>query len=146
MARRYITVQEQRFIIDRAKGRCEYCQSWMDYSAQPFTMEHVTPLVKTGVTRLDDMALSCDGCNGHKYTKIESFDPVSRELVPLYNPRTQMWHEHFSWSDDYLQILGLTAIGRATVDALQMNRIGLMNGRRLLRLAGQHPPAIDNFK
>jgi hypothetical protein len=39
-----------------------------------------------------------------------------------------------------LLIIGRTAIGRATVAALQINRTELLNLRRVLRAAGEHPP------
>jgi len=44
------------------------------------------------------------------------------------------------WSDDFTLIVGLTGTGRATVEALQMNRPGVVNLRRLLHAAGLHPP------
>jgi hypothetical protein len=62
------------------------------------------------------------------------------KAVPLYNPREQRWDEHFSWSEDYLRITGLTPIGRATVEALRLNREGLVNMRRILYAVGEHPP------
>lgn len=33
MPRRYITKKERKFIEERAKGRCEYCQCWGMYSS-----------------------------------------------------------------------------------------------------------------
>jgi hypothetical protein len=44
MSRRYITVAEQTQIIERADGRCEYCQSFMEYSSQSFAIEHILPV------------------------------------------------------------------------------------------------------
>jgi hypothetical protein len=61
-------------------------------------------------------------------------------LVPLFNPRQQRWDEHFAWSEDSLRITGLTPVGRATVEALQLNREGLVNMRRVLYAVGEHPP------
>ncbi len=78
--------------------------------------------------------------NGHKYTKVQALDPVSRKLVFLYNPRTQKWLDNFVWSDDFLQVVGLTAVGRPTINALQINRFGVVNMRKLLLMAGLHPP------
>lgn len=37
-------------------------------------------------------------------------------------------------------MLGRTPIGRATVEALHLNRPELVNLRRLLRDVGEHPP------
>lgn len=140
MGRRYITVEEQQQIIERAKGRCEYCQCPMACSAQPYVFEHIIAVVQGGETSLDKLALACGGCNGHKYTKLEALDSVTREPVTLYHPRHQQWHLHFAWSNDYLSIVGVTPIGRASVETLKLNRPGVVNIRRLLRLAGQHPP------
>lgn len=56
-------------------------------------------------------------------------------LVPLFHPRRQQWYDHFAWSDDYRSIVALTTTGRATVSALQMNRLPLMNIRAVLYLA-----------
>jgi hypothetical protein len=143
MPRRYITLAEQQQVIERANRRCEYCKSAMDYSSQPFEIEHIIPIAEAGETSLDNLVLSCGGCNGHKYTKVEAFDPVSQTQAPLYHPRQQVWRDHFGWSTDYMQIIGLTAIGRATVEALKLNRPGVINMRKLLLMAGLHPPNIN---
>lgn len=108
---------------------------------QPFSVEHIKPLNRGGATALDNLALACQGCNNHKYTKIEERDPASSDTVPLYHPRRQRWRDHFAWSDDFTLIIGLTPSGRATVEALQLNREGVVNLRRILYAMGEHPPA-----
>jgi len=140
MPKRYVTAAEQQQIIERADRRCEYCKCVMDYSSQPFEIEHIIPLAAGGETSLENLALACGGCNGHKYTKVEALDPVSQTQVPLYHPRQQAWQDHFGWSADYLQMIGLTPIGRATIEALRLNRPGVINLRRLLLIARLHPP------
>lgn len=42
-------------------------------------------------------------------------------MVPLFNPRTQVWAEHFFWEG--LELNGITSIGRATVRVLDLNSI-----------------------
>lgn len=140
MVRRYIPVEEQQFIMERAKRRCEYCQCPMEYAVQPFVFEHIIPVARGGDTSVDNLAFACGGCNGHKYTKIEALDSATQELTQLYHPRRHQWHEHFAWNDDYLLIIALTPVGRATIETLKMNRTGVINIRRLLRLDGQYPP------
>jgi hypothetical protein len=88
----------------------------MDYSSQPFVMEHIIPVTEDGDTTLENLALACGGCNSHKYNKVEALDPFSKKQTPLYHPRQQTWQDHFGWSADYLKIIGITASGRATVD------------------------------
>lgn len=143
MSRIYVTAQERQFIADRARGRCEYCRSPMGFATQSFSVEHILPVSRGGETIRDNLALACPGCNGHKYTKIEAADPSDGAIIPLYNPRTQSWRKHFNWNEDFTHLIGLTPTGRATVNALQMNRLGVMNMRRVLFASGLHPPTDD---
>ena len=140
MVRRYVTVTEKQIVADRAQGRCEYCQSRADFATQSFSVEHIIPVSLNGETELENLALACPGCNAHKYNKIRSPDPADGKIVPLYNPRTQQWQEHFRWNHDFSRIVGLTAVGRATVQALKLNRPGLINIRKALFIIGWHPP------
>jgi hypothetical protein len=140
MARRYVTAQERQAIVERAKGRCEYCQSRADFATQSFSVEHIMPVSKDGETDLDNLALACPGCNGYKYNKTAHPDPVDGVRVPLFNPRTQRWQDHFAWNDGFSHVVALTAIGRATLDALKLNRAGLVNMRKALFAIGLHPP------
>ena len=110
---------------------------------KPFSLEYIIPLSKKGLTILENLAYSCGGCNAFKNDKIESIDPLSRQVFSLFNPITQRWEENFEWSEDDLQIIGTTPIGRATVQLLKINREGCVNLRKLLKLAGLHPPEID---
>jgi 5-methylcytosine-specific restriction endonuclease McrA len=107
---------------------------------QSFSVEHVEPASRGGPTESDNLALACQGCNNHKYTRTEATDPVGGEVVALYHPRHQRWRDHFAWSPDGGVVVGLTPTGRATIEALQLNRPGLVNLRRILFQAGEHPP------
>lgn len=140
MSRRYLKIAEQQQVIARAGKRCEYCKSSMDYSPQSFDIEHILPIASGGETTSENLALACGGCNSHKHTKVEGFDLLSQTAVPLYHPREQNWHDHFLWSSDRLQMVGKTATGRATIEALKTNRIGVVNIRKLLLMIGRHPP------
>ncbi|MDQ3814461.1 MAG: HNH endonuclease [Armatimonadota bacterium] len=131
----------ERIIAERAGGCCEYCRSQEQFSPQSFSIEHITPRARGGPTALDNLALSCQGCNGHKATKVSARDPNSDEEVPLFDPRHQRWQDHFAWNEDFTLMIGLTPTGRATVEALRLNRAGVVNLRRALRRTGQHPPA-----
>jgi 5-methylcytosine-specific restriction endonuclease McrA len=110
-----VTPVQRQAVLARARGRCEYCHTPDGFVPGSFAVEHIVPRSKGGRTRLDNLALSCPACNGHKYNKIEGADPLNRTLVPLFNPRKQHWAEHFVWSDDFTLLVGLTPTGRATV-------------------------------
>jgi len=135
-----ITAQQRRAVVERARGCCEYCRSQARFAMQPFSVEHIVPRSRGGKTTLDNLALACQGCNNHKYTKTEGRDLVSGGIVPLYCPRRQRWRDHFSWNEDFTRIIGLTPTGRATVETLRLNREGLVNLRRILYTMGEHPP------
>lgn len=136
MSRKHISKQMKKAVIERAFGRCEYCQSWMKNAIHPFNIDHILPLDKGGESELENLALSCGGCNSFKANKTTAIDPVTNKEAPFYNPRTDHWQEHFAWSNDYLEIVGLTPAGRATVKALKLNRPGLVNIRRLTKMIG----------
>lgn len=140
MSKRYLSNDEQNAIIERAGRRCEYCQSQMDYSGQSFEFDHIQPVSRAGETSMENLALACGGCNRYKSNKVHGIDPATHELVALFNPRQQHWAEHFSWTDEYTQMLGLTTTGRATIETLKLNRVGLVNMRYVLYVAGKHPP------
>lgn len=129
-------------IAERAQWRCEYCRSPAAVSTQPFEVDHIIPRSKNGPTTLENLAFSC-GCNSYKGDKTHDYDPQTGRLAPLFNPRRQRWPQHFAWSEDYLFIIGRTATGRTTVAALHLNRPELLNLRRLLRAAGEHPPEVE---
>jgi hypothetical protein len=130
----------KNLVYNRANGLCEYCKSPANISSQPFVVEHIFPISKGGETFETNLALSCQGCNNHKYNKIEGLDFLTNEIVMLFNPRLDFWLNHFSWSDDTLEIIGISSVGRATIDTLKLNRQELQNLRDLLLFAGKHPP------
>jgi hypothetical protein len=141
MPEKRVTAEQRQAVLERARGCCEYCKSQVRFATQSFSIEHIIPRHAGGETTLDNLALACQGCNNHKYTKTEARAPVSDNLVPLYHPRQQRWHDHFAWSDDFTLVIGLTPTGRATIQALHLNREELVNLRRVLYAMGEHPPA-----
>ncbi len=135
-----ISASLRQAVFRRAFGCCEYCVSQVQFSPDPFSVEHTTPKAKGGSDDRDNLALSCQGCNGHKHTATEAIDPINGAIVPLYNPRIHQWDEHFLWDEDFTIVVGRTAIGRATVERLCLNREGVVNLRRMVRRFDRHPP------
>lgn len=79
-------------------------------------------------------------CNDHKGIRIVAPDPSTGEVVRLFDPRRQGWLDHFGWNADGDTIFGRTATGRATVAALRLNRVEVVEARRSWVIAGWHPP------
>ena len=128
------------YVRTRASGRCEYCQMDEALSGIPCEVDHIRPKSVGGSDSLDNLCLACSYCNGRKWAKTEGIDPKVNLPVPLYNPRTQAWQEHFVWILNGLKIEGQTPIGRATVHILDMNRSLVVTARRVWILVGKHPP------
>lgn len=143
MPERRVTAAQRRIVFERARGCCEYCRSQARFATQSFAAEHIIPRQADGKTELYNLALSCLGCNSHKYTKVEAKDPETGQIAPLFHPRRQTWSEHFAWSDDCSHITGRTPTGRATVEALHLNCLELVNLRRVLHAVGEHPPSDE---
>jgi hypothetical protein len=118
----------------RAADRCEYCRKPPGFSAYPHHIEHIIACKHGGTSEIDNLAWACFQCNVAKGSDIASYDPLSGSLTPLFNPRTDDWHEHFELVES--EIRGKTAIGRATVRLLQMNQPENLEVRRLLIAAG----------
>lgn len=105
--------------------------------AATFHIDHVILVVIGGLTTADDLAIACVSCSLYKGARQDVEDPETSATVTIFNPR-QQWKEHFCWSG--VQIIGLTAVGRATVKALKLNRATILAIRVEEELLGRHPP------
>ena len=103
-------------------------------------LEHIIPLAAGGSSDGANLCLACYRCNEFKGARTAAHDPVSGEVIPLFNPNTQVWRDHFAWSGDGLRVIGRTACCRATVEALRLNNDWLIQARRIWTAVGIHPP------
>jgi hypothetical protein len=140
MSRTYVPRWLRERVAAQAGHRCGYCRTSEFITGSPLVIDHLTPEILGGLTIERNLWMACGYCNLLKGERTTARDPLTDELVSLFNPRLQRWPEHFQWSDDGARILGRTPIGRATVEALQLNRPLLVEARRLWTLAGWHPP------
>ena len=108
-------------IAERAGHRCEYCLAFETLSNSSFEVEHIQPRHAGGSDDESNLALSCRACNGFKGTAVTALDPLSDQMGGFFNPRSDLWSEHFDLDLDNGVIIGRTAIGRATVTRLRMN-------------------------
>jgi hypothetical protein len=105
----------------RAGRRCEYCRLPDDFHPGVFEVELVIAKKHGGPTSLSNLAYSCLHCNRHKGTDLAGIDRLTSrtKLVRIFNPRRHLWHRHFRWDGPVL--VGRSAIGRVTIQVLQMN-------------------------
>lgn len=111
----YISENLRKQIIDNDKSGCCYCLTSEANSGIPMTYDHIQPVSQGGDTTFENLCLACRSCNEYKSNLTESIDPLSGETISLFNPRKQIWSEHFIWSADGTKVEGITAIGRATI-------------------------------
>ena len=127
----------RRLVWERASSVCEYCRMPQEFDPLPFCVDHVIAQQHHGATTEANLALSCYNCNSHKGPNIAGLDQDSGALTRLFHPRTDLWENHFEWRGPTLG--GLTAIGRTTVDVLQINAAERVEHRRLLMAAEVFP-------
>lgn len=136
----YVPVSIRRAIRERFANRCAYCRTAEDMTATQFEIEHIRPRADGGETALANLCLSCPMCNRVKSDATSAIDSITGADVPLFHPQKQRWDDHFGWSDDATEVAGLSAVGRATVVALRMNRPAMVRVRRVWIAAAVHPP------
>ena len=140
MAKLRVPSEVKKLVRERAGYRCEYCRSPESHIPDSLSIEHILPRSLGGDNSERNLALSCQRCNALKFVSIEAPDPLTSDRVGLYHPRLQNWKEQFQWGDERTILVGKTATGRATIEKLKLNRVGVVNLRRLLILVNLHPP------
>lgn len=130
----------RRLVVARAGGACEYCRLLQDASGVTFHIEHVVPRAAGGATVLNNLALSCPGCNLAKANRIVAGD-IKGNPQELFNPRKYDpwllgWHLHFALERETGCLVALTPIGEATIRALDINSARRTFARKLQIAAG----------
>ncbi len=130
-----ITESQREQVRHRAEGRCEYCRKPELVSTYGYHVDHVIPIAHGGNSEPTNLAWACFECNISKGRDVASYDPVTRLLTPLYNPRTDIWEQHFAFQG--ARIVGVSAIGRVTVRLLSLNAPDQIETRQLLMDIGE---------
>jgi hypothetical protein len=138
-----LSVRVQGLVRERAKGLCEYCHTSERWQYVRFTIDHIVPSSMGGSEDIRNLALCCFHCNRRKSAKVTGIDPNTLHEVFLFNPRTDDWSEHSTWSKDGKYILPLTAEGRSTASLLEFNRSRIIEIREADVVVQRHPPEDD---
>ena len=129
-------------VKQRARTRCEYCQLAQEYSVLPYQIDHVRATKHLGPNTMENTCLACAHCNAAKGPNVAGYDPETGVLVPLFNPRVDVWTEHFRWQGGFLA--GQTPVGRATIGVLRVNDPDCVEQPQELIEAGLFPPPIGS--
>jgi hypothetical protein len=95
------------------------------------------PFVSEGETTFENLALACVSCSLRKGAKRIVVHSETMQEVSLFNPRIENWNNHFQWNG--IILIGITSIGRATVETLDLNRRLILAIREEEILLGRHP-------
>jgi len=129
----------QSQVWDRDGGRCRYCLISQFGQAARFHIDHIHPKCAGGADDITNLALVCPSCNLHKSTRLNAVDPLTGDLTLLFHPLKQDWHLHFILRADGT-CHGVSAAGRATIAALQMNDVDSVSARYLQIMLGVSSP------
>ncbi|NUQ77797.1 MAG: HNH endonuclease [Polyangiaceae bacterium] len=140
MSRSYIGRTLREEVIREGRYRCGYCLTSARVTGTPMEIDHIIPESLGGLTVKENLWPTCSMCNDHKGNRFAARDPLTGEVVRLFDPRRQLWSEHFCWSAGGDMIFGKTPTGRATIAAVRLNRVELVEARRGWVSAGWHPP------
>lgn len=127
-----------REVRTRAKETCEYCKLPQQWQEAQFHVDHVFPRSAGGRTSIENLALACVSCSLRKAARLRALDSQSEMLVPLFDPRRDLWEDHFQFLSNWT-VAGKTPIGRATIEALLLNRPTIIAIRRKLAKQGMFP-------
>jgi hypothetical protein len=114
----------------RAGHRCEYCHAPEAMFNLPLEVEHIVPVARGGEDTAANWALACRACNLYKATHVSGPDPASTVVVRLFHPRVDQWEDHCHVAPESGEMVGRTAIGRATVVRLGLNSTAQVTARR----------------
>lgn len=103
-------------------------------------VDHIIPISAGGMAVADNLCFSCVSCNSYKLNFQTGLDTELQHQARLFHPRSDRWEDHFCWSDDSSEIVGLTSVGRATIERLNMNQPRMLIARREWKKTGLHPP------
>jgi hypothetical protein len=129
----------ERLVWSRAQKACEYCRLPQKYDELPFQIDQIIARKHGGATTAQNLALACFPCNNHKGPNIAGREPLTKRIVPLFNPRRHKWSEHFLWDGPFLE--GRNAIARATIVVLEINLPHRVDLRRSLIDEDVFPPS-----
>jgi hypothetical protein len=120
----------RELVKQRAGDNCEYCRLSQAHSPEPFQPDHIVAEYHGGQTELGNLCWCCVICNQHKSANLAGVDFSTQKTVMLFDPRLHVWSRHFRWAGPLL--VGKTPRGRATINALRINREDRVALRQML--------------
>lgn len=121
--------QRLQFVRQRFSYRCGYCGVAEYEAGALLEIDHYRPLSAGGSDDLENLVYCCAACNRFKHD-YWSEDETKRPLHPLWDDLSQHIHEQ----EDGL-LVPLTPCGAFHIELLHLNRVSLVELRRMRRQA-----------
>ena len=115
----YISVKLRNEVALRASFCCEYCLVNEIQTGLFCEVDHIIGIKHNGPTNKSNLAYACFNCNRNKGSDIASIDWDTNEIVRFYNPRSDIWAEHFRLEG--FHIAATTQIGKVTAIIFRFN-------------------------
>jgi hypothetical protein len=115
----YIPVAVRQQVALRSSYSCEYCLLPEVDSYFGYEIDHIISLKHGGGNQEKNLAYACLHCNRNKGTDLGSIDWATGNLARFFNPRTDIWAEHFRLNRGIIDFL--TVIGKVTIAIFKLN-------------------------
>lgn len=118
-------------ISERASNCCEYCLIPDYVRIANYHLDHIISKKLGGPPVQKNLAYACMPCNTHKGPNISTYDFDGEKIVPLYNPRKDVWSDHFELISTGL-LVPKSLIGTGTIELLKLNFPEVVKQRAIL--------------
>lgn len=138
----YVSTELRNLVATRASGLCEYCLIHQSDTFLGCQVDHIISEKHDGPTDAENLAFACPFCNRAKGTDVGSLSSTARQFVRFYNPRTDLWRDHFLIRGATIEYL--TTIGEVTTKILRFNDSERILERTALQSISRYPPREAN--
>jgi len=135
----YIPAELRRLVVARAEGICEYCLIAEGDTFYGCQADHIVSEKHGGSTDAENLAYACVFCNQAKGSDVGSIHWETNAFVRFFNPRTDVWADHFNLVGSTIE--GLTPSAIATARILGFNSVERVLERQTLQDMGRYPSA-----
>jgi hypothetical protein len=135
----YIPADLRRLVVARAENLCEYCLIVEEDTFYGCETDHIISEKHGGGTSADNLAYACVFCNQAKGSDVGSIHWETNGFIRFFNPRTDVWAEHFELSRSRLE--GRTPSGIVTARIFGFNTGERVLERKTLPDVGRFPSA-----
>ena len=132
-----ISAALRREVAERADHICEYCLLHQEDAFYEFQVDHIISSKHEGKTVFSNLALACAICNRLKGSDLGTISRRTGILTRFFNPRIDIWGEHFRLNHEIIEPLSDLAEGTERI--FQLNREDRQLERSALIVVGRYP-------